>query len=105
MADTYLLVYPNLYLQSLLSHFRLIKPQAVDRTHVYGYPCDLVGAPDVLNNELARVTMAWTSPGGEVQVDDMEAFNRIQIEGCAPTRRNGRSSAWIRTSSSTRMGT
>ncbi|MBM2809819.1 MAG: (2Fe-2S)-binding protein [Chloroflexi bacterium] len=78
LADTYLLIYPNLYLQTLLSHFRLVKPQAVDRTHVYGYPCDLVGAPDVLNDELARVTMAWTSPGGEVQVDDMEAFSRVQ---------------------------
>lgn len=63
MADTYLLIYPNLYLQTLLSHFRLVKPQAVDRTHVYGYPCDLVGAPAELNDELARVTMAWTSPG------------------------------------------
>ncbi len=78
LADTHLIVYPNLFLQSLLSHFRLVKPAAVNRTEIYSYPCDLVGAPRQLNEELARVTALWTSPAGEVQVDDVEAFSRVQ---------------------------
>ena len=76
--DMHVMIYPNLLLHHRLNHYRVVKPVAVDRTEVHTYPCKLVGAPDDLNELLIRSTGVHVSPGGDVQVDDLEAFARVQ---------------------------
>ncbi len=77
-VDMHVMIYPNLLLHHRLNHYRVVKPVAVDRTEVYTFPCKLVGAPDDLNELLVRSTAIHVSPGGDVQVDDLEAFARVQ---------------------------
>jgi 2-chlorobenzoate 1,2-dioxygenase len=45
---------------------------------VHTYPSKLDGAPDSVNEALIRGTAHHVSPGGEIQVDDLEIFARIQ---------------------------
>ena len=44
--------YPNMTLQALNQHVRVIVPVAVDRTEVHVYPVMLKGAPDEMNKRL-----------------------------------------------------
>jgi len=77
-TDIHLMVYPNLILHTNYCHYRVIKPIAVDHTEINTYPCRLVGAPDELNEALIAATSVHVSPAGRVQVDDLEAFARVQ---------------------------
>jgi phenylpropionate dioxygenase-like ring-hydroxylating dioxygenase large terminal subunit len=77
-TDLHVFVYPNLFIQTNMNHFRIIKPLAVDHTEVQTYACWLEGAPDEYNQANMRLTAGWGSPAGFVQVDDLEALTRIQ---------------------------
>lgn len=72
--DVHVVVYPNLLLQFQLNHYRIIKPVTVDETEIHSFPCRLVGAPDHVNEKILAYTARFVSPGGELQVDDLEAF-------------------------------
>jgi benzoate/toluate 1,2-dioxygenase subunit alpha len=76
--DVHLMIYPNLLMQTRANHFRVIKPLAVDRTEVWAYPCRLAGAPQDVNDALVVNTSHHVSAMGEVQVDDMQAFDWVQ---------------------------
>ena len=73
-----MLIYPNLLLHTRMSHYRVIKPMAVNHTEINSYPCKLKGAPEEINDTIVKFTSQHVSPGGEVQVDDLEAFARVQ---------------------------
>ncbi|MEE8537070.1 MAG: Rieske 2Fe-2S domain-containing protein [Acidobacteriota bacterium] len=81
-SDIHIIIYPNLLLHTQYSHYRVVKPEAVDRTTMVGYPFTLKGVPDELNREFVRAASDHVSASGAVQVDDMEAFARCQ-EGLA----------------------
>ncbi len=76
--DLHVFVYPNLFIQTNMNHFRIIRPIAVDHTEVQTYPCRLVGAPEEYNQANLELTAGWGSPAGFVQVDDLEALTRVQ---------------------------
>jgi phenylpropionate dioxygenase-like ring-hydroxylating dioxygenase large terminal subunit len=77
-ADIHIIIYPNLLLHTRLNHYRVIKPLAVDQTEIHTYPCKLKGAPEEINQAIVRLTSHHVSAGGEVQVDDLEMFVRVQ---------------------------
>ncbi len=81
-SDVHIIIYPNLLLHTQYSHYRVLKPMAVDRTVMQGYPIKLKGAPPELNEQLVSAASDHVSAAGAVQVDDMEAFGRCQ-EGLA----------------------
>jgi hypothetical protein len=76
--DLHMMIYPNLLLHTRMNHYRVIKPLAVDRTEVWAYPCRLKGAPDDVNEALVLNTSHHCSAMGEVQVDDLTAFDWVQ---------------------------
>lgn len=76
--DVHLMIYPNLLMHSRANHYRVIKPLAVDKTEVWAYPCRLAGAPPDVNDALLLNTSHHVSAMGEVQVDDMQAFDWVQ---------------------------
>lgn len=51
---------------------------SVDHTIVNTYPCKLVGASKNVNDVLIHNTSHHVSAAGEVQVDDLQAFNWVQ---------------------------
>lgn len=77
-ADIHLIIYPNLLVHIRMNHFRVIKPVSVDHTIVNTYPCKLVGASKTVNDLLIHNTSHHVSAAGEVQVDDLQAFNWVQ---------------------------
>jgi phenylpropionate dioxygenase-like ring-hydroxylating dioxygenase large terminal subunit len=77
-CDIHILIYPNVLLHTLLNHYRVIKPVAVDRTEINVYPCTLDGAPSAVNQRLVHNTVNHVSPVGIVQVDDLQAFDWVQ---------------------------
>lgn len=77
-TDLHVFVYPDLFIQTNMNHFRIVRPLAVDQSEVQTYPCRLVGAPDEYNQANLELTAGWGSPAGFVQVDDLEALTRIQ---------------------------
>lgn len=70
--------YPNLCIQLLSSHIRVIRPIAVDKTEVRVYPVRLKGAPDEMYHEVIRYLNFTHSPASLIQTDDLEMFRRIQ---------------------------
>ena len=80
--DIHIIIYPNLVMHTAYCHYRVIKPDAHNHTTIVGYPFILKGAPDDLNTEFVRASSEHISACGAVQVDDMEAFSRVQ-EGLA----------------------
>jgi benzoate/toluate 1,2-dioxygenase subunit alpha len=76
--DVHMVIYPNLLVHTRMNHYRLIKPVSVDHTEVSTYPCKLKGAPDAINNGLIHNTSHHVSAVGEIQVDDMRAFDWVQ---------------------------
>lgn len=76
--DLHVFIYPNLFIQTNMNHFRIVRPLAVDHSEVQTYACRLVGAPDEYNQANMELTAGWGSPAGFVQVDDLEALNRVQ---------------------------
>lgn len=80
--DIHVIIYPNLLMHSAYCHYRVIQPVAVDKTVIVGYPFKLRGAPEGLNEAFVQASSEHISASGAVQVDDMEAFARVQ-EGLA----------------------
>jgi benzoate/toluate 1,2-dioxygenase subunit alpha len=73
------LFYPNLCIQLLSSHIRVLRPVAVDRTEIRVYPVRLKGAPDDMYREVIRYLNITHSPASLIQTDDLEMFRRIQV--------------------------
>ena len=70
--------FPNMTLQALNQHIRVIRPVAVDRTEVRVYPIRLKGAPDELNKDAIRQLNLTHSAASLIQTDDPESFRRCQ---------------------------
>ena len=51
---------------------------SVDHTEVTAYACKLGGASNLVNDRLVKYTAHHVSALGEIQVDDMQAFNWVQ---------------------------
>jgi benzoate/toluate 1,2-dioxygenase subunit alpha len=77
-TDIHVMIWPNLILHTNYNHYRVVRPLAVDHTEINTYPCRLVGAPDELNAALINASAIHVSPAGRIQIDDLEAFNRVQ---------------------------
>ena len=72
------IIYPNLCLQSMAQHIRVIRPIAIDRTEVLVYPMKLKGAPEDMNRNVIRYLNVTHAAASLIQTDDLEAFGRIQ---------------------------
>ena len=70
--------YPNMTLQALNQHVRVIVPVAVDRTEIHVYPVQLRGAPDEMNRGFVRHLNITHSAASLIQTDDLECFRRCQ---------------------------
>ena len=76
--------YPNMAMQELNPHIRVIRPVAADLTEIFVYPIRLKGAPEQMFREQIRILNGTHSASSMVQTDDVEAFARAQ-EGLATT--------------------
>ncbi len=74
--------YPNMAMQELNPHIRVIRPVSVDLTEIFVYPIRLKGAPEQMFREQIRILNGTHSASSMVQTDDVEAFARAQ-EGLA----------------------
>jgi phenylpropionate dioxygenase-like ring-hydroxylating dioxygenase large terminal subunit len=81
--------FPNMTLQALNHHVRVIQPVAVDRTEIRVYPVKLKGAPDEMNRGFIRHLNVTHSASSLIQTDDLENFRRCQVGAGAP------SSDWV----------
>lgn len=70
--------YPNMTLQALNQHVRVIVPVAVDRTEVHVYPIKFKGAPKEMNDGFVRHLNLTHSAASLIQTDDLECFRRCQ---------------------------
>jgi benzoate/toluate 1,2-dioxygenase alpha subunit len=68
--------YPNMSLQALNQHVRVIVPVAVDLTEVHVYPIRYKGAPEELNASFVRHLNLTHSAASLIQTDDLECFRR-----------------------------
>jgi len=71
--------YPNLNIQLLSSHIRVIRPISVDKTEIRVYPVRLKGAPDEMYEAVVKYLNVTHSPASMIQTDDLEMFRRIQV--------------------------
>lgn len=71
--------YPNLCIQLLSNHIRVLRPIAVDKTEIRVYPVRLDGAPEEMYHEVIRYLNVTHSPASMIQTDDLEMFRRIQV--------------------------
>jgi len=81
--------FPNMTLQALNYHVRVIIPLAVDRTEIHVYPVQFKGAPEAMNAGFVRHMNVTHSAASFIQTDDLECFRRCQ-EGIAT-----QSSDWL----------
>ncbi len=81
--------YPNMTLQALNQHVRVIFPVAVARTEVHVYPIKLKGVSEEMNRGSVRQLSLTHSAASLIQTDDLECFRRCQ-DGMA-----AQSSDWI----------
>jgi phenylpropionate dioxygenase-like ring-hydroxylating dioxygenase large terminal subunit len=72
------IIYPNLIIQAMAQHVRVIHPLAVDRTEIHIYPVVLKGAPEEMNREIIRYLNITHAAASLIQTDDLEAFRRVQ---------------------------
>jgi len=70
--------YPNMAMQELNPHIRVVRPLAVDRTEIFIYPVRLKGAPEKMFRDQVVNLNRTHSPTSLVQTDDVEAFARAQ---------------------------
>ena len=70
--------FPNMTLQALNQHIRVIRPLAVDRTEVRVFPIRLKGAPREINRDAIRQLNLTHSAASLIQTDDLECFRRCQ---------------------------
>lgn len=71
-------IYPNLVIQAMNFHIRVIRPVAVDVTEVDIYPIRFKGAPDEMNRQLVRFLNVTHSASSLIQTDDLEIMERCQ---------------------------
>jgi phenylpropionate dioxygenase-like ring-hydroxylating dioxygenase large terminal subunit len=72
------IVYPNLVIQAMAQHIRVIHPVAVNLTEIHIYPIMLKGAPEEMDREIIRYLNVTHAPASLIQTDDLEAFRRVQ---------------------------
>ena len=70
--------YPNMAMQELNPHVRVIRPVACDLTEIFVYPIRLKGAPEEMFRDQIRMINGTHSASSMVQTDDVEAFARAQ---------------------------
>jgi phenylpropionate dioxygenase-like ring-hydroxylating dioxygenase large terminal subunit len=70
--------YPNMTLQALNQHVRVIIPVSVDRTEIHVYPIRFKGVPDEMNDGFVRHLNLTHSAASLIQTDDLECFRRCQ---------------------------
>ena len=70
--------FPNMTLQALNYHVRVIIPVAVDRTEIHVYPVQFKGAPAAMNAGFVRHMNVTHSAASFIQTDDLECFRRCQ---------------------------
>jgi len=80
---------PNLSLQALNRHVRVIQPISVDLTEFIVWPVLLNGAPDKMNHNIIRSLNITHSAASLTQTGDLENFTRCQ-NGVA-----GGNSEWV----------
>ena len=72
------LIYPNLNFNTRFQQLRVIHPVAVDRTQIFSYALQLVGAPDEMFRIALRFVTAANSPASPISSDDLAIFDQIQ---------------------------
>lgn len=70
--------FPNMSLQALNPHVRVIRPVSVDRTEVWVYPVKFAGAPEAMNVDIIRQLNLTHAAASLIQTDDLENFTRVQ---------------------------
>ena len=70
------ILYPNLVIQDLNMHIRLVRPISVNLTEVIIYPIKLKGAPDQMFADSIKMLNTTNSAASLTQTDDVEAFTR-----------------------------
>ena len=70
--------FPNMSLQALNPHVRVVRPVAIDRTEIWVYPIRFCGAPEAMNVDLVRQLNLTHSAASLIQTDDLENFTRVQ---------------------------
>lgn len=80
LEDTFhnAIFYPNLCIQLLSNHIRVMRPVAVNKTEIRVYPVRLNGAPEEMYHDVIRYLNITHSPASLIQTDDLEMFRRIQ---------------------------
>ncbi|MDA0260617.1 MAG: Rieske 2Fe-2S domain-containing protein [Proteobacteria bacterium] len=68
--------YPNVVIQDLNMHVRVIRPIRVDLTEITIYPIKLKGAPAQMFRDSIRLLNTTNSAASLTQADDVEAFTR-----------------------------
>ena len=71
-------IYPNLVIQAMNFHIRVIRPVAVDLTEVFIYPVRFKGAPDEMNRQQVRYLNVTHAAASLIQTDDLEIMERCQ---------------------------
>lgn len=71
--------YPNMSLQALNQHVRVICPLSVDRTEVLVWPVLFDGAPKEMNMDIIRGLNVTHSAASLIQTDDLENFHRCHL--------------------------
>jgi len=70
--------FPNMSLQALNPHVRIIRPLTADRTEIWVYPIQFCGAPDAMNVDIIKQLNLTHSAASLIQTDDLENFTRVQ---------------------------
>ena len=70
--------FPNMSLQALNPHVRVIRPVTVDRTEVWVYPVTFKGAPEAMNADIIIQLNRTHAAASLIQTDDLENFTRVQ---------------------------
>jgi phenylpropionate dioxygenase-like ring-hydroxylating dioxygenase large terminal subunit len=70
--------FPNMSLQALNPHVRIIRPLTVDRTEIWVYPIRFRGAPEAMNIDIIKQLNLTHSAASLIQTDDLENFTRVQ---------------------------
>jgi len=70
--------FPNMSLQALNPHVRVVRPVAVDRTEIWVYPVKFKGAPEAMNDDIIMQLNRTHAAASLIQTDDLENFTRVQ---------------------------
>ena len=73
-----LMIHPNVDNLIVQHSVRVTRPISVDRTEVLVFPVRMVGAPDIVFQEVIKYVNITHSAASFVQTDDLESFERCQ---------------------------